>query len=128
MFNACYLIEILETYYTREEYLQHIEARVTFLLGLQPTTDHEYIILHARRKDFSQRFSTGTTLSWYISLHDTYKQDLYNRMKNIFHHRKHILCSWLKPLILSKLKQFVILPSKFNNWFKKAGVMRMHQQ
>ena len=28
--------------YTSEEHLQHIEARVTFSLGLQPTTSREY--------------------------------------------------------------------------------------
>ena len=32
----------LDHNYTLEEYLQHIEARVTFSLGLQPTSEHEY--------------------------------------------------------------------------------------
>ena len=32
----------LDHNYTPEEYLQHTEARVTFSLGLQPTTAHEY--------------------------------------------------------------------------------------
>ena len=31
----------LDHNYTPEEYLQHIEARVTFSLGLQPTSEHE---------------------------------------------------------------------------------------
>ena len=31
----------LDQNYTPEEYLQHIEARVTFSLGLQPTSEHE---------------------------------------------------------------------------------------
>ena len=31
----------LDHNYIPEEYLQHIEARVTFSLGLQPTSDHE---------------------------------------------------------------------------------------
>ena len=31
----------LDRNYTPEEYLQHIEARVTFSLGLQPTLEHE---------------------------------------------------------------------------------------
>ena len=34
------------------EYLQHIEARVTFFLGLQPTTVNEYKFWHARRMAF----------------------------------------------------------------------------
>ena len=31
----------LDHNYTPEEYLQHIEARDTFSLGLQPTSEHE---------------------------------------------------------------------------------------
>ena len=42
----------LDHKYTPEEYLQHIEARVTFSLGLQPTTSHEYKFWHARRMVF----------------------------------------------------------------------------
>ena len=36
----------------------------------------------------------------------------------------------LKPLIFQKrtMKQYVILHSKFNNWLKKAGAMRMPLQ
>ena len=60
---------------TPEELLQHIEARVTFSLGLQPITAHEYKFWHARRKAFIQCSLTGTALSWYIRLNDTYKQD-----------------------------------------------------
>ena len=40
--------------YTPEEYLQDIDARVTFCLGLQPTSDHEYQFWHARRMAFIQ--------------------------------------------------------------------------
>ena len=32
----------LDQNYTPEECLKHVEARVTFSLGLQPTSDHEY--------------------------------------------------------------------------------------
>ena len=65
----------LDLNYTPEEYLQHIEARVTFSLGLQPPTAHEYKFWHARRMAFIQCSLTGTALSWYIRLNDTYKQD-----------------------------------------------------
>ena len=65
----------LDYKYTPEEYLQHIEARVTFSFGLQPSTSHEYKFLHARRMTFVQCSLTGTALSWYIRLNDTYKQD-----------------------------------------------------
>ena len=67
--------EGLDHDYTPEESLQHIEARVTFSLGLQPTSEHEYKFWHARRMAFIQRSLTGTALSWYIRLNDTYKHD-----------------------------------------------------
>ena len=54
----------LDHNYTPEEYLQHIEARVTFSLGLQPTSEHEYKFWHARRMAFIQCSLTGTALSW----------------------------------------------------------------
>ena len=53
----------LDHNYTPEEYLQHIEARVTFSLGLQPTSDHEYKFWNARRTAFIQCSLTGTALS-----------------------------------------------------------------
>ena len=65
----------LDHNYTPEEYLQLIEARVTFSLGLQPTSEHEYKFWHARRMAFIQCSLTGTALSWYIRLNDTYKHD-----------------------------------------------------
>ena len=65
----------LDHNYTPEEYLQHIEARVTFSLGLQPTSEKAYKYWHARRMAFIQCSLTGTALSWYIRLNDTYKQD-----------------------------------------------------
>ena len=48
---------------------------VTFSLGLQPSTEHEQNLWHARRMAFIHSSSTGTALSWYIRLSDTYKQD-----------------------------------------------------
>ena len=44
----------LDHNYTPEEYLQHIEARVTFSLGLQPTSKNDYKFWHARRLAFIQ--------------------------------------------------------------------------
>ena len=44
----------LDHNYTPEESLQHIEARVTFSLGLQPTSEHEYKFWHALRMAFIQ--------------------------------------------------------------------------
>ena len=65
----------LDHNYTPEEYSQHIEARVTFSLGLQPTSDLDHKIWHARRRAFLQYSLTGAALSWYMRLNDTYKQD-----------------------------------------------------
>ena len=69
------LFDGLDHNYTPEVYLQHFEARVTFSLCLQLTSDHEYIFWHARRMAFIQCSLTGTALSWYIRLSDTYEQD-----------------------------------------------------
>ena len=69
------LFDGLDHNYTPEELLHHIEARVTFSLGVQPTSDHEFNFWHARRRAFMQCSLTGTALSWYIRLKDTHKQD-----------------------------------------------------
>ena len=65
----------LDHNYAPEEYLQHIEARVTFSLGLQPTSENEYKFWHARGMAFIHCSSTDTALSWYIRLNDTHNQD-----------------------------------------------------
>ena len=121
----------LDHNYTPEEYLQHIESLVTFSLGLQPTLEHEYKFWHARRMAFIQCSLTGTALSWYIRLNDTYKQDWHafvQAFKKQFSSRKNAYYAQVEALNLSKMtmKQYVILHSKFNNSLKKAGVMRMH--
>ena len=65
----------LDHQYTPEEYLQNIDARVTFSLGLQPSNPFEYKNWHARRMALIQCSLTGTALDWYINLHDTYKEE-----------------------------------------------------
>ena len=65
----------LDHKYTPEDYLQHIEARDTFSLGLQPTNPFDYNFWHAGRMAFIQCSFTGTALSWYIRLNDSYKED-----------------------------------------------------
>ena len=118
--------------YTPEEYLQLIEARVTFSLGLQPTSEHEYKFWHARRMAFIQCSLTGTALSWYIRLNDTYKHDWHafvQVFKKQFSSQKNAYYAQVEALNLTKKKikkQYVILHSKFNSWLKKVGVMRMH--
>ena len=65
----------LDHNYTPEEYLQHTEAHVKFSLGLQATSENKYKFWHACRMAFIQCCLTGTALSWYIRLNDTYKHD-----------------------------------------------------
>ena len=119
----------LDHNYTTEEYLQHIEARVTFSLGLQPTTVNEYKFWQARLMAFIQCSLTGTALSWYIRLNDTYTSLLYKPLKNNFHHKKTLIMHKLKLSVQQKslMKRFVNLHLKSNNSLKKAGVMKMHQ-
>ena len=87
----------LDHNYTPEEYLQHIEARVIFALGLKPTSEPEYNFWHARRMAFIQCSLTGTALSWYIRFNDTYKQDWHAFVqvftKTILFSKERLLCS-----------------------------------
>ena len=95
----------LDHNYTPEEYIQHIEARVTFSLGLQPTSEHEYKFWHARRMAFIQCSSTGTALSWYIRLNDTYKYDWHvfvQAFKKQFSSQKNAYYAQVEALNLTK--------------------------
>ena len=95
----------LDHNYTPEEYLQHIEARVTFSLGLQPTLEHEYKFWHARRMAFIQCSLTGTALSWYIRLNHTYKHDWHafvQAFKKQFSSQKNAYYAQVEALNLTK--------------------------
>ena len=95
----------LDQNYTPEEYLQHIEARVTFSLGLQPTSEHEYKFWHARRMAFIQCSLTGTAFSWYIRLNDTYKHDWHafvQAFKKQFSSQKNAYYAQVEALNLTK--------------------------
>ena len=88
-----------------EEYLQQIKARVIFSLGLQPTSEHEYKFWHARRMAFILCSLTGTALSWYIRLNDTYKQDWHafvQAFKKQFSSQKNAYYDRVEALNLSK--------------------------
>ena len=125
------LFDGLDHNYTPEEYLQHIEARVTFSLGLQPTLDYEYKFWHVRRMTFIQCSLTGT-LSWYIRLSDTYKQDWHafvQAFEKQFSSQKNAYNAQVEALNLTiKDNEKVRQHLKFNNWLKKACVMKMHLQ
>ena len=110
----------LDHNYTPEEYLQHIEARVAFSLGLQPTSEHKYIFWHARRMAFIQCSLTGTALRWYIRLNNTFNTIgtlLYKLSKNTFLHKRTLTMLKLKPLTYPKriMKQYATLHSKINS-------------
>ena len=95
----------LDQNYTPEEYLQHIEARFTFSLGLQPTSENQYKFWHARRMAFIQCSITGTALSWYIRLNDTYKLDWHafvQAFKKQFSSQKNAYYAQIEALNLSK--------------------------
>ena len=95
----------LDHNYIPEEYLQHIEARVTFSLGLQPTSEPEYKFCHARRMVFIQCSLTGTALSWYIRLNDAYKHDWHafiQAFKKQFSSQKNAYYAQVEALNLSK--------------------------
>ena len=95
----------LDHNYTPEEYLQHIEAHVTFSLGLQPTFENEYKFWHARRMAFIQCSLTGTALSWYIRLNDTNKQHWHafeQAFKKQFSSQKNAHYAQVEALNLSK--------------------------
>ena len=95
----------LDHNYTPEEYLQHIEVRVTFSLGLQPTSEPEYKFWHARRMVFIQCSLRGTALSWYIRLNDTYKHDWHafvQAFKKQFSSHKNFYYAQVEALNLTK--------------------------
>ena len=122
----------LDHNYTPEEYLHHIEARVTFSIGLQPTSENEYKFWHARRMAFIQCSLTGTALSWYIRLIDTYKQDWHvfvQVFKKQISSQKNAYYAQVEALNLSKkdnetVRHFAL---KIQQLVEKAGAMRMHQ-
>ena len=95
----------LDLNYTPEEYLQHIAERVIFSLGLQPMSDNELKFWHARRTAFLQCYSVGTSLSWYIRLKYTYKQDWHasiQAFKKQFSSQKNTYYAQVEALILTK--------------------------
>ena len=65
----------LDHSYTPKEYLQQVEARLTFAVGEGPQNNPiKYKSWHNRRMAYIQRSLTGTALDWYTNLHISYKQ------------------------------------------------------
>ena len=65
----------LDHSYTPEEYLQQVEAILTFAIGEEPLNNPiKYRSWHNRRLAYIQCSLTGTALDWYTNLHISYKQ------------------------------------------------------
>ena len=65
----------LDHSYTPEEYLQQVEARLTFAIGEEPQNNPiKYKSWLNRRMAYIQCSLTGTALDWYTNLHISYKQ------------------------------------------------------
>ena len=65
----------LEHSYTPEEYLQQVEARLTFAVCEEPQNNHiKFRSWHNRRMAFIKCSLIGTALDWYTYLHISYKQ------------------------------------------------------
>ena len=65
----------LDHFYTPEEYLQQVGARLTFAIGEEPQNNPiKYRSWHNRRMANIQCSLIGTALDWYTNLHILYKQ------------------------------------------------------
>ena len=65
----------LDHSYIPEEYLQQVEARLTFAIGEEPQNNPiKYKSWHNRRIAYIQCSLTGRALDWYTNLHISYKQ------------------------------------------------------
>ena len=65
----------LDHSYTPEEYLQQVEAILTFAIGEEPQNNPiKYKSWHNRRMAYIQCSLTGTALDWYTNLHISYEQ------------------------------------------------------
>ena len=74
----------LDHSYTPEEYLQQVEARLTFAIGEEPQNNPiKYKSWHNRRMAYIQCSLIGTALDWYTNLHISYKQQ-WNSFAQLF--------------------------------------------
>ena len=65
----------LDHSYTPEEYLQQVEARLTFAISEEPqNTTIKFRSWHIRRMTFIKCFLIGRALDWYTYLHISYEQ------------------------------------------------------
>ena len=80
----------LDHSYTPEEYLQQVEARLTFAIGEEPQNNPiKYKSWHNRRMAYIQCSLTGTALDWYTNLHISHKQQ-WNSFVQLFKNNSHL--------------------------------------
>ena len=65
----------LDHQYTPEEYLQQIDAHIIFTMGEQPTDPVAFNQWHKRKMAYIQCSLSGIALSWFLRLHESYKND-----------------------------------------------------
>ena len=74
----------LDHSYTPEEYLQQVEARLTFVVGEEPQNNPvKYKSWHSRCMAYIQCSLIGTALDWYTNPHISYKQQ-WNSFEQLF--------------------------------------------
>ena len=74
----------LDHSYNPEEYLQQVEARLTFAIGEEPQNNPViYRSWHNRRMAYIQCSLIATALDWYTNLHKPYKQQ-WNSVVQLF--------------------------------------------
>ena len=78
------LFDGLDHSYTPEEYLQQVEARLTFAISEEPQNiPIRYRSWHYRRMAYIQCSLIGKALDWYTNLHISYKQQ-WNSFVQVF--------------------------------------------
>ena len=89
----------LDHQYTPEEYLQQIDAHIIFTMGEQPIDPVAYNQWHKRKMAYIQCSLSGIALSWFLRLHESYKNDW---SAFVLHLKNNFLLK--KLLIMLKLK------------------------
>ena len=91
----------LDHSYTSEEYLQEVEARLTFAIGEEPQNNPvKYRSRHNRRMAYIQCSLVGTALDWYTNLHISL--NTYQRYLNHQYHFTHLFDMLILKLLLTK--------------------------
>ena len=111
----------LDHSYTPEEYLQQVEARLTFAIGEEPQNNPvKYRSWHIRRMAYIQSSLTGTAVIWFTNLHISFKQQwnsFLQLLKKQFSSQIKSYYAQVEAMSLMKkdMKQYTILLLEYNN-------------